>query len=654
MKKDKVFFRAVFILILFFSLINTSRAQETSPPLVIQHNPIQQFNYGDILNITVIISQEAEWAKFYFKLKSVPQFQVRYMEKQDSTFSYALDTSTLPQIEFDYYLEAKIGENILRYPPEAPTETISVAGTRTEATPEVPQQFPSPEEEEKRFQFPISANLSLETVIAEKAASTGEKTTVSGNIRLFQNVSLSRSSRLEFDSNFNYTSVPLAEEKKIDLSNLTTIITSKAHTLKIGDISINESEYSIAGLGRRGVEYLFDNRKIYFHFFDVNSQQPKGFKGFGIPKSYLSLMGGALGLNLLREAISFKAIYVAGKDDPNRGINTGSSIYSQSRKGKVVALLEETRLFNNMLNLKGEYARSSYDGDLTDMLPQQKDKAYNIGGQLQYKFFSLSARYSYTGKNFNSIGYQFMTSDRKSLSLSTSFSIAKLNISGSISSQSDNVEKDISQPTTKNLNGNLNLGWNLTSRVMINLGYRRDDQSTYQKELEITGQDSLTNEFSGSLTWTLSAATSLNFSLTNSNLSSQSSPETDSSALNLNFGAAIRVGNFFSLNPTAGYSSSKNKFSGQTSNTYNLGASGDLTIWPRYISLNLSCFYNYSQMAMGSNKMFNAASSLNFSLGNILKKINIVLSLKGTYSSNKSSESSSEDYRILLQGSLSF
>ncbi|MGB9893882.1 MAG: hypothetical protein ACPLRA_05665, partial [Candidatus Saccharicenans sp.] len=372
------------------------------------------------------------------------------------------------------------------------------------------------------------------------------------------------------------------------------------------------------------------------------------------PKSYLSLLGGALGFNLFQEAVSLKGIYVTGKDDPNQGINTESSIYSQSRKGNLAAIVEETKLFNNMVNFKGEYARSSYDPDLTDDLPQQKDKAYNLRGQFQYKFFSLSAGYSYIGKNFNSIGYQFMTNDRKSLSVSTNLSLGKLNISGSISSQSDNVEKDISQMTTKNLNGNLNLGLNLSSRVMINLGYRRDDQSTFQNDLEVAGQDSLTNEFSGSLTWTLTGATSLNFSFTNSNLSSQSSPETDSAALNLNFGASIRAGNFLSFNPTAGYSNTKNKFSGETSNTYNIGANGDLAIWPRYISLNLSCFYNYSEMAMGSSKMFNAASGLNFSLANILKKINIVLSLKGTYSHSKSPESNSQDYKVFIQGNLSF
>lgn len=642
-------------LFLIFSLLSfKALAQESDSIIIIQHDPIQKFKYGDVLTISARITGKPESVKLFYRPKSLSQFQARDMEKRDDSFIYTLDTASLPDPEFDYYLEANIGPDTFRFPPDAPNETIQVVGEQTEVTPEIPQQFPPPEEEEKKFKFPISANLSLDSRLAEKEPSTGQKTTLGGNIKVFQNLTLGKHSRLDIDSNFNYTSVPPSGEKKIDLSNLNISFSSKSHTFNVGDISLTESEFSISGLGRRGIEYLFDNRKIYIHLFDVNSQQPKGFKGFGIPRSYLSLLGAALGFNLFQEAIFLKGVVVTGKDDPSKGVNTESSLYYQSRKGTVAAIVEETRLFNNTINLKGEYARSSYDRDLTDELPRQKDKAYNLSGQFRYKVFNLSSGYNYIGKNFNSIGYPFMTNDRKNLFVSANLSLGKVDIAGSLSSQSDNVKEEPNVPTTKNLNGNANLGLKLSQRVTINLGYRRDNQSTYQNNMEIAGQDSLTSELSGNLTWSASDSTSFNLSLTNSRLSSQSSPESDSSAFNLNLGALIRAGSRLSLGPTAGYSLSKNIHSGETSKIFNIGANGDLTIWPRYLSLNLSGYYNYTQMALGNSHLFNVASSLNFSLADLLKKLNIILSLRGNYSHQKDPSTSKDNYALFLQGSLSF
>jgi len=64
----------------------------------------------------------------------------------------------------------------------------------------------------------------------------------------------------------------------------------------------------------------------------VSSQQIKGFNGFGIPKSNANVLGGAVGYKFLRDMIFLKAVYLAGKDDPNQGPT--SAILPLSKPGR--------------------------------------------------------------------------------------------------------------------------------------------------------------------------------------------------------------------------------------------------------------------------------------------------------------------------------
>lgn len=406
------------------------------------------------------------------------------------------------------------------------------------------------------------------------------------------------------------------------------------------------------------MEYVFDNQRAYFHLFDVSSQQPKGFKGFGIPESEISIIGGAVGYKFFNDKFSLKAIYLSGKDDPNQGINVGVSDFYQKRKGSVIAIVEEANLFENRLNLKAEFARSNYDEDLTDTIEAASDNAFNIGGSFSYGetgIITIGANYKYIGKEFNSIGYQYFTNDRKGLETNFGFTFKRLNLTANYIMEQDNVKNDPSANTTKNRNVRVNLSLGFSDKVSLNLGYRRDKQDTYKEEKKTSLQDSLTNEFTGGLNFIFSQSVSLNITLTNSLLSSENNPQSDSSTLTLNLGGSFYAGEIFSLTPSFSYSKIKNKFTNEETLTYNSFITSEIAFIPRVFSIFFSGSYNRTELAPDNiSSIFDLSGGFNFYLDKLIKIGSVILSLTGNYKYMDTAGITDSDYSLLFKCDFSF
>ncbi len=620
---------------------------------IIEHKPIEGFNYGDKVDIR--IKAKAGEAKIYFKYDGIEQFQIRNMEKKNGHFDYLLDTSLYISKGFKYYFEIKINEEIIYIPEGAPEVCFNIQAKNIEDIPEILQEFPSPQEEEAKFAFPLNLNGDIEHKISEKEEIEEKRTKASGNIRIYPYYHREDKISIDLDANFNLANNPLPEEEKVDLSNMSLKFYKNNSNLNFGDLNINESEYSISSLGRRGVNWVYNNQRVYINLFDVSSQQQKGFKGFGIPKSNISIFGGAIGYKFFNEKFSIKTIYLLGKDDPEEGTNVGSSELFQRRKGSTIAIIEETRLIKDKLNIKAEFAKSKYDENLEDEEGYVSDKAYKIGADFSSGSFFFGTHYNYIGKDFNPIGYQYFSNDRKGYDVILGFSIGELNISTSFNSEEDNVENDPQQLKTKNKSGNLNFQVNLSQNISLNLGYSKGKQNTYQDSTEVLGQDSITDEYNGSLSFNISNSSNIIFSITNSFISSEFMPENESSNKTANLGGNFRKGNFFVLNPSIGYSLLKNEFTNEETKTYNTFISGELYFFPSVLSLNFTTGFNKSETPQDfENESLNATLSLNFNLGNLVKKFQSILSLKGNYVKNKTNGLESSDHKGFLQLSFSF
>jgi hypothetical protein len=652
------FYHSRVILCFFLAFYSSSfSAQENEVYPALEHTPLVKFSHGDKLKIRGFVKEEIEWMRFFFQYREAEQFQVRNMLRaENSSYIYEFDTSVLPCLEFEYYLAAKTADKIIYYPLKAPTQLIRVSGESEEPLPEIPEEIPLPEVEKKKFQLPFRVNGSLQSQIAEKETTTeGSKTPTDGNFRISYSYSNAGGLNVDIDSNLSYTNSPLAEENKLDLSNMILSFSKGNHLMRVGDINLNESEYTAFGLGRRGMEYLFNNQKAYFHLFNVSSQQPKGFKGFGIPKSEISILGGTLGYTFLGDRISIKAIYVTGKDNPSEGINVGISEFYTGRKGNVMALFKETSLFDNKLNLKAEYARSEYDADLTDDTDALSDYALAIGASFFHEGFTIGGVYRYIGKDFNSIGLQYITNDRKVYEANMNLSKEFINLTGAYTYQQDNVQNNPAHYTNKDNNGTLNLSLALFDGVSLDLGYKRDKQKTLLGDSEAFLPEILTDEFSGALNLSLKQSISINLALVNSSLSSEDDPLNDSSTFTLNLGSAIRSGEIFNFNPVFSYSKTKHKFTNEEILTYNSFLTTELSFIPRVFSLFFSGGFNRAELSSNNiTNILNLEGALNLFLDRFIKIGSVIFSLKSTYNWYEIGGMTTSDHRIFFQCDFAF
>ncbi len=631
-------------------------AQPLPGPLQIEHAPLVSYRVGESL----IIGARAPGAlgmRILFRFPGVNEFQVRKMSMgEGGEFSFALDSREITGTSFDYYVEAERKGEIAFLPAGAPSSFFTAAGEGGPA-PEVPGDLPSPTPAEGKVTWPVSLTGTTQAVIYEKDESATPKDfPAAGNARLAANYRKG-DTNVVFDSTFNYSNTPVQGEKNIDLSNMALSVSHDQHSLKAGDVNIAESEFTVQGLGRRGVEYAYTGAKASVHVFDINSQQPRGFDGFGVPKPALSIFGGAVGYKFLKDAVSLKAVYLSGKDDPTRGVNVSESYFNaRGRKGSVFALVEETNLFQNKLTLGAEYARSDFDGDISDESGSRSDSAWRVGGNFRSGIVQAGAVYRFIGGGFNPIGFQYFSNDRRGLEANVGLSKGRLNLTGTFQSMKDNVNGDTERDTTKNMNGNLNFMWNVSDKVSFNIGYQRGKQDTSRDgTTSLFPQDSVTDQVSGALMFTFSPSASLNLQVANASASSKSSPQGNNTGLNVNLGGAFRAGNLLSISPTFGFADAKNKFTGERQLTYNSFLSAELTIVPEWFSTSIQGGYSRSDNgSMGVMDTLNLSGLLSVQLKKLIKIGTVSLSVRGNYGRTKMTGFSNTISAILAQCDFAF
>jgi len=622
----------------------------------IEHGPVASYRTGESLTVAAR-APGARGMRILFRFPGVEEFQVRQMVPgPDDDFTYALDSREITGKSFDYYLEAEGKGETASLPSGAPSSFFTAVG-EGEAAPEIPEDLPSPAPAGGKMTWPVSLTGTGQAVITEEDESASPKDLpLAGNVRIAADYRKGNTN-VVIDSTFNYTNTPVQGEKDIDLANMAVSVVHDRHSLKAGDVNITESEFTVQGLGRRGLEYAYSGAKASVHVFDINSQQPRGFDGFGVPRAALNIFGGAVGTKFLKDAVSVKAVYLSGKDDPTRGVNVSESYFNaRGRKGSVFALVEETSLFQNKLTLGAEYARSDFDGDINDQSGSQKDSAWRVGGTFRSGIVQAGAVYRSIGGAFNPIGFQYFANDRRGLEANVGLSKGRLSLTGTFQSMRDNVNDDAERDTTANMNGNLNFSWNVSQKLSLNFGYQRSEQDTSRENgTPLFPQDITTDQVSGALTVVFSPSASLNLQLGNARASSKSSPQGNNTGLNANLGGSFRVGTLLSFAPTLGYANAKNMFTGERQLTYNSFLTAEVTIVPEWFAASVQGGYTLSDNgSMGDTNALNFSGMLSLQLGKLIKAGTVALSVRGNYGRTKMTGFSNTVSAILAQCDFSF
>ncbi|HEX9903018.1 MAG TPA: hypothetical protein VGB72_09180 [Acidobacteriota bacterium] len=635
--------------------------------VLITHTPLSEFAPSAALEFRAQPSSPVDWMAVFLRYKGIEEFQARPMTKsEDGSYLLEFDASCLPDPAFSYYLAAGTSAGIVIFPASGAGGPFEVKAKEAGPAAEIPGDIPTPQEEvspaappEPGLPFPIKLSGSGQAVIKEKVPVPGAETyPAAGNIRVMITPPQRGALNINFDSNFSYTSAPLAGNKPLDLSNMNAALFLSHHTIRAGDISINESDYSVQSLGRRGFEYAFDNQKAYLHAFTVNSQEVKGFKGFGLPQPQVSILGGAAGYRILGEALFLKTLFVTGKDTPSQGVNLGlpdDIAGVGGRQGQVLAVIEESRLWAGLLSFKAEFARCRYDADLSDQAGPVAGNAFLAGTGLSSGILTAGLNYRYVDRDFNSIGLQTLANNRSGWEAMIGLSQGVFSLTGSFMGQRDNVSDDPESATTSNLDGSLNLSLAVSPKAQIVVGTRLGKQETDPGGSGAFAQDSATSEFSGSLNLMIGLSSSVNLSVVSSRLKSQAAPETDGSTLTFNLGGSLLAGQWLSLSPSLGFSQRRENLTGRRFDTFNAMTAGELFFLPKAWSMFLTASFSRADVPDGlASTSMDLMGGLNLYLNQLIKVEGLLLSLKGSYRFMDMASVETTDWRAFAQCDLSF
>jgi hypothetical protein len=527
--------------------------------------------------------------------------------KTETTLSGAIPADTSGSLSLEYYFAAKAGETIVYLPALAPEELFKIPGEKAEA---LPAAKPKPEaakpevpaaEAPTAAPFPLSFTSSLQYEAYNSAGSSAEPFTHFESLSLAYRYNKDRLA-LDLNARATFTGNPPAGGSNFDLPGLALSLKTGTHGLMAGDLSLNESEFSVSGLGRRGLEYRYDDRKLYLHAFTANSQQLSGFKGIGVPPSANALYGGAAGFSLFEGGVNLKAVFITGKDDPFKAGNGGFWPLAAPRQGNVFAVAEESALFSGRFRLNAEFASSNYDKDTQDAEDAVSDSAWRVSAGFRTGKFEIGGGYRRLGRDFNSIAQPFFTADRAGMNAQASLTLESFRLSARIANERNNVEDDPNVSTARNTTGGADLSLKLGRSAELQFGYDRSWQKAGPDQLLLAEEELLKSGFRGSLNINPSPSVGLMFSAQAENVTCEKAPEKDGQTFGLNFGASFRAGERFTFNPAFNYNRYENAFTKEAGEKpYSLGvfASGQMYLVPQFVSLSFTGSYNWAELPGG-------------------------------------------------------
>ncbi|MBN1223929.1 MAG: porin [Candidatus Aminicenantes bacterium] len=635
MKKTGGVSRAALSIFLLIALSLLGRSSQEGNPIAAQaegkilHTPLLKFSQGLELEVRVDVTESVDEVVFCYRIEEFLNFQKRRMtQTAEGQFLYSFDTSLLTTQKFDYYIMAKGKDDVLYLPVRAPEQVFTSLGEKEESGKEI--SSPESEVEEGPFHFPVSVRIngSIQAPAHQSVATESEAVLSDGNIMLSKFIQTGNF-QVNFALNTALTNHPLEGDQNFQLSHFDLSVASRSHKLTLGDISMSGSNLALLAIGRRGAEYRFDNRKLFFQLFNIHSQQPRGW-GDLLPTSDSTLYGGTLGFSLWNQQISTRAVYVSGDDDPSQGRNVSGSFLPR-RKGNVWALVQEMNFFAHRLNLRGEYARSDTDIDLDDEAGKVRDEAWNIEGDLSFGGVRFQGRYKNIGTDFNPIGHQFFTNDRKGYDLTMGWAYKKIRIDFFYSDEKDNTKNDTTRFTSFNKNTTASFSWNVFPWLHVSLGYQKADQETYTSpDKEVLQLDMMSQNISFGLNFLLSSLINLQVSGMHTKVNSKAEPLLDNTNSTLNVGGNFRFSDRFFLFPTFSYSVNTNDATAAQTKMFNSLITAEYHILPQAISL--SAFLSSSTTHAGAENITNQSASLNvnFYLSKICSKLqNSILTLRG-------------------------
>ena len=402
------------------------------------------------------------------------------------------------------------------------------------------------------------------------------------------------------------------------------------HT-ELGDVQINESERTVQGLARRGGQFGVEYQEYSFNSFVVKSEELFGFEGgMGIGTSTDDhIIGVSAARRFFSDRLSLKGIYVTGGEQ-----NDSYSEFSEGskRKGDVVGIVLCADLFDNLIQIEGEYASAEFDPDTSDEFSAERDKSYGLRVSGYYGNYNWGISYGYFGPDFEVIGNPYGERDQEVITFEGGANYAINSINVSFSQREDNVEEDDLYAQTKMTDIMIDYMFTKFQNFQIGANYQRSMQRSSNEPAPDAKLKTYTDTYSGNISYTVWYM-NLSLQATHSYLDDKTINDLDTSNKSYTLTPALTF-EHVSLCPSFGYNISEDEFSGVDTDTYTAAFNlyGD-TFWDG-LRYDVSGTYNWIETNDDTidDRTFDADFSISYQIpGKVWRFENSTVALEGRY-----------------------
>jgi len=269
-----------------------------------------------------------------------------------------------------------------------------------------------------------------------------------------------------------------------------------------GDLVVEETPYTITGLGRRGVSLSGDVGFFAFDLFSVRGDAVYGTRG-GLSAdggTDRHIRGGSGTIRLFSNRAALKTVYVDG-GEPGSSYNIGTT--GGGKEGKVLGFLLTTDFFTGKMKTDFEIDFSEFNPDTS--LPGdnfRNDHAFRAGVTGLSGIFTYDALYEYVGRDYEVIGNPGLAKNRQGGRVGGAANFGTQTLDLHVSRYNDNVKDDPLIPVNVYWEGTLLYGLNRWPTVPIlvsyTFGHQASDDPSGVPEKTL---DRVSHDVTGQLSW---------------------------------------------------------------------------------------------------------------------------------------------------------
>lgn len=543
-----------------------------------------------------------EWATVFFRAAGEEEFRSLPLVAGEGGLAAALPAGEVGGKALQYYVAYKEVAGV-KYVPEGAPEALGSLelGTATPETKTGPVH-----------KTPFRVEASLEKTFYRSNEVPDERTFFSnGQVALGYEMEAGEH-KLSLQTRVAYQGQPSAGQNRWSVGEIRGLYGYREHRVQAGDMVVQESEFTVGGAGRRGVDYLFDDKRLYAHVFAVNTVQLPGFRGLMWPVKGTELFGGALGYSWFEGSLKSKLVLVTGKDDPASALNAGSASFLTPREGTTAALTTEAILLENRLSLTGEYARSSYDRNLNDAAAKVQDQAWRVGGAWTESKYSIRSSYRQVGRDFGTLGLPVMEGDRRGLEAGGSLTLAPTwSMNASLTSERNNPNANPLETRSRNDVRTLDARWTALEGFTLKGGLSQGSQEAASPmDASVPFANSDRRGAFGGFDWTLGAKGAMTFQVQLDRLEGTGATKTQGRGTTVTLGGSFTEPDRVRFAPTFSYAKNTDDLTGSETKVSSAFVNGDITLLPKALVLALNGGYNRTEapgMAAISSSNLDAA-----------------------------------------------